>query len=114
MVGDRLAVIGTTFYKSDKEGELRKRLALEFADAVLQQGHEVFVVDGGTDDGRFIDTLRTKGVNAYEETQHGLPGSRREVLGRALGKAREKSLGYVCWSEFEKTGFVNVTEPVEG
>ncbi|MEK6881526.1 MAG: hypothetical protein AABY22_18030, partial [Nanoarchaeota archaeon] len=68
MVKDAV-VFTTTFYNNSEEGLIRKNLALEFARSVVEQDYPLVVVDGGTDDGKFIDQLKSIGAHAYLETK---------------------------------------------
>lgn len=101
-----IALCTTTFYDTSEEGVLRKKLATEFARDVVEHGYKLFVVDGGTDNGNFIEQLKRIGADAYPETQRGLGPSRREVLGYAQQWARANNVLVMGWSEPEKVGFV--------
>ncbi len=107
MVADaRVALFTTTFYNDSPEGKLRKGLASRFVQTAVDKGYPVFVVDGGTDDGRYIEDLKKWGAKAYLETQRGLGPSRREALDYADAWARENGVPYLSWSEPEKVDFV--------
>jgi len=107
MAESRVAVATTTFYKDTEEGRLRKDLSLDFFRRNLEQDYPVFVVDGGTDDGKFIADLNKMGIHAYPENQRGLGGSRREAMTHAYSYARQEGVDYLAWSEPEKTDFVS-------
>ena len=100
-------IITTTFYTDSEEGKLRKNLARNFFIKASEKDYPVCLVDGGTDNGKFIEEVRSLGVNSYEETQHGLGGSRREALKYGLKFAFDNNLPYIVWSEPEKGDFVS-------
>lgn len=110
MKDDRVALFTTTFYRDDEDGKLRKSLATQFAQRTIDEGYHLTVVDGGTDDGRFIEDLKRLGVDAHPETQHGLGPSRREALDYAFLWAKGAKAPYLCWSEPEKANFVGCVD----
>ncbi|MBS3099184.1 hypothetical protein J4462_03150 [Candidatus Pacearchaeota archaeon] len=116
---DNVAIVSTTFYNDSEEGRLRKGLAENFFRQCVEGEYQVFVVDGGTDDGDFLEELRKLGVSAFEETQHGLGPSRREALKHASNYFDEKfgrkmnvddfiRKNIVAWSEPEKVDYVRL------
>ena len=100
-------VFTTTFYNPSEDGKIRKNLALEFTERVVKLGYPLIVLDGGTDDGKFIDKLKIIGANAYHETKRGLGHSRRESHEYALEFAKRNGIHNLIWSEPEKIGFVD-------
>lgn len=107
MTKTKIAICTTTFYKSDEEGSVRKTLARQFVEDAARKGYRTFVVDGGTDGGKFIDELRDLGADAFPETQHGLGDSRREALNHAYAWAVSEDVPFLVWSEPEKVSFVS-------
>ncbi len=99
-------VFTTTFYNNSEEGIMRKNLALDFARRVVENDYPLIVLDAGTDEGRFIDQLKSMGAHAYAETKHGLPSSRREALEYANQFAVDHDIPILDWSEPEKVGHV--------
>ncbi len=99
-------IFTTTFYNTSEEGLLRKNLALDFARRVVESDYPLVVLDGGTDEGRFIEQLNSIGARAYSETQKGLGPSRREALGYAYQFAVDNHVSYLSWSEPEKVDYV--------
>lgn len=106
MAENKVALFTTTFYREDADGKLRKKLAREFAQKAVDADYHLTVVDGGTDNGRFIEDLRKLGVDVYAETQKGLGNSRRESLKHASRYADSAGIDYLCWSEPEKVDFI--------
>ncbi len=106
MVKDAV-VFTTTFYNNSPEGIMRKNLAIGFAQRVVEQDYPLVVLDGGTDDGRFIDQLKSIGVYAFPETAKGLAPSRREALGYADKFAVENNISILDWCEPEKVDHVH-------
>ena len=102
----QVALFTTTFYGNDEGSKVRKELARTFIRRGVERDYPVFVVDGGTDDGKFIDELNGLGARAFRETQRGLGPSRREALEHAYRWARTNNVPYICWSEPEKVDFV--------
>ena len=115
MKNPKVAIVTTTFYGNNPEGILRKRLATDFLTGAVEKGYEVFLVDGGTDNGAFLASMNTMGVHCYGETQHGLSGSRREALGHSQEYADRYGIDYIIWTEPEKVDMIrHIPRLVEG
>ena len=115
MASNKVAIATTTFYKNHEEGRLRKNLAMQFMRAGVERRYEIYAVDGGTDDGKFIYELNDLGVNAYAEKHSmGLGESRREAVDHASSYAVSNKIPYLSWSEPEKVDLIrNISGLVE-
>ena len=114
----KAVVFTTTFYDiNNEDGALRRDLALDFSRRVIQSDYPLIVLDGGTDDGKFIEELKSEGAHSYRETQRGLGPSRRESLDYALRFAIKNNIEYLLWTEPEKVDFVksidNLVETID-
>ena len=110
---NKSVIVTTTFYNNSEEGNLRKGLANNFFEEALTRGYPVVAVDGGTEDGKYLEELKDLGVHAFPETLHGLGGSRREAMNYATQIAKENGQKYLVWSEPEKVDFVRLISSLE-
>lgn len=100
-------IVTTTFYNNTEDGDLRKGLSRKFVRRAAELGYPVVVVDGGTDNGKYLDELKSQGALAFPETQRGLGPSRREAIRHAYEFAKQHNIPNIVWSEPEKVDLIN-------
>jgi hypothetical protein len=106
MSSSKKAVIVTTTYSANQQGDYRFQLALQMCQTAKAHGYPVLVVDGSPDHSSAKQALLDAGATlVYEQHEKGMGASRRQCISAGLGLVENTP---IAWIEPEKVGMIPV------